>query len=230
MSNKGIEEIIIAAACREPIGPEAQARLEAALRESAHLRELHKAQNALSAELRALGEVLQGVAADGREAREVALLSALRTRVLARPQRLHRGRVPLLAMAAVVAVTALAVAWIAIGWPGVLGQRAAALGGRPPALAQHHSLASGPRAGAARESSAAVFQPLMYAPRPSAWESYSVVRVRIPLSSLAPIAAAGLRGTVDADVLVGEDGLARAIRFDDAQGFPAASVNSGDSR
>ena len=46
--------------------------------------------------------------------------------------------------------------------------------------------------------------------------SYSVVRVRIPLSAFARRAGHGADGTIEADLLVGEDGLARAIRFNEA--------------
>ena len=43
--------------------------------------------------------------------------------------------------------------------------------------------------------------------------AYSVVRVRIPLSSLALLPDATADGMIEADLLVGEDGLARGIRF-----------------
>jgi hypothetical protein len=39
------------------------------------------------------------------------------------------------------------------------------------------------------------------------------VRVRIPLSSFAVAQDATVDGTVEADLLIGEDGLARGIRF-----------------
>jgi hypothetical protein len=59
------------------------------------------------------------------------------------------------------------------------------------------------------------FQPLLSSPGlPSA--SYSVVRVRIPLSAFAVVPGTAQEGTIEADLLVGEDGLARAIRFDEA--------------
>ena len=60
----------------------------------------------------------------------------------------------------------------------------------------------------------AVFQPLLYAPSFSPSRSYSVVRVRIPLSSLALGQSAAPDAWIEADVLVGEDGLASGIRFD----------------
>jgi hypothetical protein len=78
--------------------------------------------------------------------------------------------------------------------------------------AEHETpaLAAAPRA----EQPAAVFQPLLYAPSFSPTRSYSVVRVRIPLSALAVGQGGDLDATIEADVLVGEDGLASGIRFD----------------
>lgn len=72
------------------------------------------------------------------------------------------------------------------------------------------------------------FQPLSSAPRLSPSSSYSVVRVRIPLSAFAVVPGTVQDGTIEADLLVGEDGLARGIRFDEAD---AALVSvAGQSR
>jgi hypothetical protein len=59
------------------------------------------------------------------------------------------------------------------------------------------------------------FQPLAFVPALSASQSYSVVRVRIPLAALTGHVAP-TDATIEADLLVGEDGLARGIRFDTA--------------
>ena len=59
----------------------------------------------------------------------------------------------------------------------------------------------------------AAFQPLASSPRLLPAASYSVVRVRIPLSSLALVPDSEQGGSVEAELLVGEDGLARGIRF-----------------
>ncbi|MEO8464406.1 MAG: hypothetical protein ABI640_03630 [Gammaproteobacteria bacterium] len=59
----------------------------------------------------------------------------------------------------------------------------------------------------------AAFQPLGYSSEVVAGAAYSVVRVRIPLSSLALMPDAAADGMIEADLLVGEDGLARGIRF-----------------
>ena len=62
-------------------------------------------------------------------------------------------------------------------------------------------------------SAVAAFQPLGYSSEVVSGAAYSVVRVRIPLSSLALMPDAAPDGMIEADLLVGEDGLARGIRF-----------------
>jgi hypothetical protein len=57
------------------------------------------------------------------------------------------------------------------------------------------------------------FQPLLNSPGLSPTSSYSVVRVRIPLAAFALVPGTEDSGSIEADLLVGEDGLARAIRF-----------------
>lgn len=65
------------------------------------------------------------------------------------------------------------------------------------------------------------FQPLLNSPGlPSS--SYSVVRVRIPLSAFAVVPGTAQGGTIEADLLVGEDGLARAIRFSETDLVPVS--------
>ena len=67
----------------------------------------------------------------------------------------------------------------------------------------------------AAPSAVSAFQPLLRSPGLSS-PSYSVVRVRIPLSAFAVVPGTAQGGTIEADLLVGEDGLARAIRFNEA--------------
>jgi hypothetical protein len=69
------------------------------------------------------------------------------------------------------------------------------------------------------------FQPLSSSPALSPSSSYSVVRVRIPLSAFAVVPGTQQDGSIEADLLVGEDGLARAIRFNEAD---AARVSVAD--
>ena len=67
------------------------------------------------------------------------------------------------------------------------------------------------------------FQPLLNSPAFSPDGSYSVVRVRIPLSAFALVPGAEQGGTVEAELLVGEDGLARGIRFTPADAMLASA-------
>jgi hypothetical protein len=67
------------------------------------------------------------------------------------------------------------------------------------------------------------FQPLLNSPAFSPDGSYSVVRVRIPLSAFALVPGTEQGGTVEAELLVGEDGLARGIRFTPADAMLASA-------
>jgi hypothetical protein len=67
------------------------------------------------------------------------------------------------------------------------------------------------------------FQPLQSAPRLLPAASYSVVRVRIPVSAFAMVPGSEDGGTIEADLLVGEDGLARGIRFIEADAWLASA-------
>ena len=68
----------------------------------------------------------------------------------------------------------------------------------------------------ADEEIATNYQPLTYLAEASASESEQVVRIRIPRSSLVrfgmPVNPERADELVKADVVVGDDGLARAIR------------------
>jgi hypothetical protein len=106
-------------------------------------------------------------------------------------------------LAAAAAVTAVVVAAVVGLGRGVVQEP----GAEAPVVA----------AAAAPEASAATaFQPLMYSPGFSPSAAYSVVRVRIPLSSFAVVQGPTVDGTIEADLLVGEDGIARGIRFNKA--------------
>lgn len=69
---------------------------------------------------------------------------------------------------------------------------------------------------AAAPAAVGAFQPLSSSPRLSPSSSYSVVRVRIPLSAFAIVPGTVQDGSIEADLLVGEDGIARGIRFNAA--------------
>lgn len=110
----------------------------------------------------------------------------------------------------------------AVGGLAVVLGLAAGIAGRDGAVGDPGAAALGAPAGTGSADRLAVpaseaFHPLLSGPPYSASASYSIVRVRIPLSALAPGTPAGR--TVEADLLVGEDGLASGIRFN-----PAATV------
>jgi len=177
---------------------------------------------ALEADLASLRAALREARApDGGEA---ALLAAYRARLAARAPglgaaaaaapRSGRARAPyaLAAAALLAAVTALVA--LRLERPERGSPAARAVDAREPA------------------EPAAAFRPLAFARGVSAAESYSVVRVRLQLPASVPGAGASPDASIEADLLVGEDGLARAIRFDDADTLFVATVpkESGERR
>lgn len=172
----------------------------------------------LDADLRRLRETLRERPAPMFD--EAAARRAFRARGAAtwRARRGSAGRVPLWISAAALASSLATAAWVA--WPRAGGaplpEPSAVPRGAPAApLPQAQTQVAGSRAPQFAEPRPApvVFQPLPYGSTLSPTASYSVIRVRIPLSSL--VAGAGVDGVVEADLLVGEDGRASAIRFAD---------------
>ena len=200
-------------------------------------------EESLSAELGALRSALLEVRAPDDE---TALLIAARARsvaravshgpIEARPTIVGRARVadPRRALAFALAAAA-AVAGVAV----LLALRAewtlrAERVERAGQVEQAARVAASSRAGdsnAVRPAAAApdvrpAFRPIAFSRGLSTSESYSVVRVRIELVSSAPGAGAP-NASIEADLLVGEDGLAHAIRFDSADTLPVyAAVRS----
>lgn len=163
----------------------------------------------LDSELAQLRSALRGVEAPAPD--EAALRAAFREATrgradsAARLGRARRGRIA----AATAAVVLVAVAGVlAALW--LDGQRS------PPAPSQ----AAAPPA---TPFFVEAFQPLQSAPRFAPAASYSVVRVRIPVSAFAVVPGSEEAGTIEADLLVGEDGLARAIRFIEADAWLASA-------
>ena len=78
---------------------------------------------------------------------------------------------------------------------------------------------------AAESLAVGAFQPLLSSRSLSPSSAYSVVRVRIPLSAFAVVPGTEQDGSIEADLLVGEDGLARAIRFNDADALLVSVAN-----
>jgi hypothetical protein len=166
---------------------------------------MHEDSNsALTNDLAALRTALRDVHAPAED--EVALRAALGVRRQAAhtpPRARHRARAAALAAAAALGAVGVLALLLRTGSrePGAPDSTA----GEPAAL-----LASRP------QSATTAFQPLAFTPALSASQSYSVVRVRIPLAALSPGHVAPADAAIEADLLVGEDGLARGIRFDSA--------------
>jgi hypothetical protein len=118
-----------------------------------------------------------------------------------------RRRVPLAAAAAVVLAVGGVLAAVALRGDRQVPVRVAA---EPPA---------------AEPLAVAAFQPLLTSRSLSPSSAYSVVRVRIPLSAFAVVPGTEQDGSIEADLLVGEDGLARAIRFNDADALLVSVAN-----
>lgn len=195
MRRRSVHELIVGAARGEPLPLEERARLDAALVDDAELQAELRAQQALGVELAALRRALEELPLPTDEA---PLLTAYRATVAKRGQ--HRRR--RLRQVAGAAAGAAAVALSAGLWLG---------SSEPPAPVPP---AAGTMAAVTPAAEPAVFRALPYAAAPSPYLSYSVVRVRIPWPALAGNDVAPADETVEADVLIGEDGLISAIRFD----------------
>jgi len=153
------------------------------------------------AQLRAALRTVEAPAVDEAALRAQFLEMRQRRAQNAAGQRARRSwRLPLAAAAAVV---------LALG--GILA--AVVMRAEPTASVLVPVAAVQPEAASAAVSA---FQPLQNSPSLSPSSSYNVVRVRIPLSAFAVVPGTQQGGSIEADLLVGEDGLARAIRFNEA--------------
>jgi len=89
-----------------------------------------------------------------------------------------------------------------------------------PPFAKHAPFA----APAPAEPSEAPFVPIPYLAPPAPYERIEVVRMQVPVAALiaagVPVRTADLGARVEADVMVGQDGRARAVRL-----VPNASLN-----
>ena len=205
-------------------------------------------EESLSADLGALRSALLEVRAPDDEA---ALLSAARARAgaraatdgpsavrpptLGRVRIAHRTRALALAAAAVVAGVAVLVAvraeWLLRAERAERAQRAERAERVAASPRASDAVAAAPVTAGALDARQA-FRPIAFSRGLSASESYSVVRVRLELAS-SPLGARGPNASIEADLLVGEDGLAHAIRFDSADTLPvyaAPGPLSGERR
>jgi hypothetical protein len=194
-------------------------------------------EESLSAELSALRSALREVRAPDDEA---TLLSAARARFAARAKtrepsavrptvlaaaraRVAQARRPV-AFAAAAVIVGVAVLGVLLAQHAIQDARVAASSRAGNAVAATSPQTADPEPRPA-------FRPISFSRGLSSVESYSVVRVRLELATAAPGAAPS--AAIEADLLVGEDGLARAIRFDSADTLPvyaAARPASGERR
>jgi hypothetical protein len=226
MTRKPIEELIIGAARGEPMEIDERRRLVAALAASAELDAERKAQEALSEQLSALRSAIQ--VPPSPPAHEDALLEAYRA---ARSRRLSfrkRRSVRFSTLAAAAGVAALTLLAPFIGEtpaPTSVASRTA----ESPAAAEGRAGAAGAELHA--ESSGApppaVFHALPFSPGVSLSGSYSVVRVRIPVSAFPGSFPAVTPSSVEADLLIGEDGIPSAISFINADTVLVSNMEEG---
>jgi hypothetical protein len=104
---------------------------------------------------------------------------------------------------------------VAIVEPAPVPRQLAAKRERPPSVPRRRSAPAPVDAQVVREVQE--FIPLPYAPPMSSWDRGQVMRVRVPRHSLRslgiPVNEERLFERVPADILMGEDGLARGIRL-----------------
>lgn len=183
MSGHGFDDAILDVARGAAAG---DARVEAHVSQCAACAALLREQQALTRGLQALAR--EADAADPSPALEAFLLDAFATGQAAPARRWQ----PLLAVAAAAMLVTAATA----GWHGFESSR------------QHPLL---PAADARVE-----FVPWPGAAALPAFESGQLVRMELPASALPLLGLAGAgdgQGTVEADVVVGQDGFARAVRL-----------------
>lgn len=227
-----IEELLISDARGEPMAVDERRRLETALRRSAHVASLHRSQRALTEDLAALRGALRELPAP--ELSADALHWAFRAHAAAsrRGTRQRRTRTRLRAAGAAVLLAGVAAVLLALQplpWSGRAepDRVETSVAERPEASADKAADLEAASTAAGSSGAYYAFQPLPYAPPPSPSDAYSVVRVRIPLESIAIPRSADLRGVLEAEILIGEDGLAHGIRFTNPE--PLLVSNDFDS-
>jgi hypothetical protein len=157
-----------------------------------------------------------------------SVLTAARARFAKSDRRLPLAAAAAAALVAIAVLVALRAE--RAGGPGRPEQ--ARVPERPAASARASGTATPVPAAARTAEPRPAFRPISFSRGFSPAESYSVVRVRIELASTVTSAGSS-NPAIEADLLVGEDGLARAIRFDTADTLPvyaASNPVSGERR
>jgi len=193
MKRKSLEQLLLSEARGEPMDVDDRRLLDVAPENSGNFDSDLRAQRGLSAELKALRNELRPLRlpVDQEHALRTAFRAARRDR---------SSRAPLAVRPGLAAALAVAVA---------AGVTIATLGLRTPSPESATDVEEAVPVGALDS-----FQPLVYGRRISPAESYSIVRVRLPVSSLGMGQGYDDGSTIEASLLLGEDGLAHAISFD----------------
>jgi len=200
MTRRPIEELVIGYARGEPMDIEELDRLRADRDVSATVAADLHAQQELTRRLAALRNAIRlpgDALDDGR------LLESFRAAHACRAASRRRWQLGVGA-AGIAASVAIA----------VLGIVDRTIEDVPDRAARTDAPVSSPDRNAASATPAwAVFHPLPFSPGVSPGASYSVVRVRIPVSTFPVVYAAEPHASVEADILLGPDGIPAAIRF-----------------
>lgn len=226
MRSKSIDELVIAAARGEPMDVAERERLDAALEASPELRRHEHAQNALSSELAALRCALNTLPASEGEppdALRVAFSAAARAGARAPSENAPLGRARFAALGVAAAML------LAVGiWVGL--RSASGSGGKPATTDAEAAVAGTARGGPGAQPPTASFVALPSAAGLPPSAGYSVIRVRIPVAAfaLADFSGSG-DATIDAQILVGEDGLARGIRFERSADLLGSNHDTAES-
>jgi hypothetical protein len=205
MKNPSIDELLAGFARGEPMDIRDQKRLDVALRHSAALREQLEAQRDLSRRLGIVRDTLRRINSPDRAG---LLLSAPKSSRTERKDGLRP-----LGLRNVAAVVAVALIASSVLLRELLDSR------RPSEPAMRSTELTAERFIPGPESyDSGEFVPLSYGADFSSMSSYDIVRVRIPWSSINFVDSDPEYDlSVEADVILGEDGLAKAIRFTGAE-------------
>jgi predicted nucleic acid-binding protein len=218
MTRRPMEELVVGAARGEPMDVEELERLRAECAGSAAVASELRAQQELTRRLAALRDAMR--VPDNAPFDDGALLESFRAAHARRAQARRRFRLGIGAAGVAAAAAAAAIAVVAALRPTLDGSSV------PTPVTASSAL---PADGAAARGlpAAAVFHPLPFSTGVSPGASYSVLRVRIPVSSFPAAYIAEPYSSIEAELLLGPDGIPAAIRFvDPEEVFVTAAADS----